>query len=426
MITKTDKINCYIEGIRMPIQNWSLIINRNELSNGTLRIPLSKLIVAKAFASALIHITYLEGTQEKLLYEGLCSDIVIHDGANILELTIVSKFSIFNFNTTLDYMSPKKYGFAKLDEGIKIWLGNEDVTSVSSSDFGSTSNLSDRYFFTADDVADISPEDPESNKLFYIMNRFPFAERFAFAFWEDIAYPNFLLTRSYVDRLNLLNKNTGIVRKTKAEQVGEQALLQTTDFIITLDPKRTALDYRNDRLIVSKAGCLATDDGTVSGTPLVQSGDFVNFRDLAANDSRAQYIDFRGASPRDEQWCTSATGKAFLEAAQRIYNQFSVKLIVGDISKANSAGTGFIGTGWGPHRDHARGTAADLYIPGASNSTTSDFDFNRCIAVLKIFFSVGANWIAFQYPSRQADLSRLSGGIIKNISGHQSHLHVQM
>lgn len=200
---------------------------------------------------------------------------------------------------------------------------------------------------------------------------------------------------------------------------------------ISLDPERTGLEERYFRtaLEVSKRGCTATDEDVVppssSGVTITQSGSFANFRDICSNDPRSKYIDFRGASPRLEQFCTPETGNALLTAAEKIYNEFKTNLIVGDISKANAAGTGFIGTGWSTHKDHKVGQAADLYIPGATNSTTSDYDYKKAIRCLQLFFQSGVKWVGFQDFKRQADLSKLSGGTIKDIPGHQDHFHVQ-
>lgn len=429
----SDKLNCYIEGIRIPITNVQLTFARNVLAGGQLTIPLGESFDMRNFAAALVQITYIVNQKERLLYEGLTTEVVMDEAQSAMQLQISSRFSPLNNNSTGDYMSPKKYGLQKLEEGVTIFLGNEESVSVSSSEFGTDSNLSDRYFFNvSEDLAELDPKSNEANKLYYIINRMPFAERFAYSCFEAMAYQNFALSQSYIERFNLLNKvGENSIRQKTSIKVSEQAFIETVGLEIALDPLRTGLEekYFKDAIDVSKRGCTAVDDGVVppsdSGTSIAQSGTFGNFRDLIANDSRQQYIDFRGASPQLEQFCTPETAKAMLAAAEKIYTEFKSKLIVGDISKANPAGTDFIGTGWSVHKDHKTGTAADLYIPGATNSTTSDYDYKKSIRCLQIFFECGVRWIGWQDAKRQSELSKLSGGTIKDIPGHQNHFHCQ-
>lgn len=431
----TDKLNCYIEGIRIPITNTQINFARNVLAGGQLTIPLGESFDMRNFAAALLQITYVYNQKEHLFYEGFVTEVIMNEGEASMDLQFSSRFASLNNNTTGDYMSPKKYGLQKLEEGVTIYLGNEESVSVSSSEFGADSNLSDRYFFNvSEDLPTIDPKSNEANKLYYIINRMPFAERFAYVAFEAIAYQNFALTKAYIERLNLLDKvSTGSVRQKVSITTSEQAFIDTVGLEIALDPLRTGLEekYFKDAIDVSTRGCSAVDEpGTGLPSPggatsIAQSGTFGNFRDLIANDPRQQYIDFRGASPRLEQYCTPETAKALLTAAEKIFGEFKSKLIVGDLSKANAAGTDFIRAGWGPHSDHQVGTAGDLYIPGATNSTTPDYDFKKSIRCLQIFFQSGARWIAFLDSKRQADLSRLSGGQIKAISNHENHYHVQ-
>lgn len=430
----SDKLNCYIEGIRIPINNIQLLYARNLVSQATVTIPLGEQFQTRSFAAALVQISYVSEAKEHLLFDGMVTEVIMEESESSMQLQLTSKFSALNNNTTFDYMSPKKYGFQKMDEGIKIYLGNEESASVSSSEFGTDSNLSDRYFFNVldEDLSQIDPKSNEANKLFYIINRFPFAERFAYIYFEAIAYQNFSLSKSYIDRFNLLAKvGSNSKRKEISKEVTDQAFIDTVGLEISLDPERTGLEERYFRtaLEVSKRGCTATDDDVVplssSGVTITQSGSFANFRDICSNDPRSKYIDFRGASPRLEQFCTPETGNALLTAAEKIYNEFKTNLIVGDLSKSNAAGTGFINAGWGPHADHQVGTAGDLYIPGATNSTTPDYDYKKAIRCMQLFFQSGAKWIAFLDAKRQSDLSKLSGGTIKAISHHENHFHVQ-
>lgn len=429
----SDKLNCYIEGIRIPITNTQITFARNVLVGGQLTIPLAETFSMRNFAAALVQITYVNARKEHLLYEGLVTEVTLDEGQSSMALQISSRFAPLNNNTTGDYMSPKKYGLQNLEEGVSIYLGNEESISVSSSEFGTNSNLSDRYFFNiSEDLPEIDPKSNEANKLYYIINRMPFAERFGYSCFEAMAYQNFALTKAYVDRLNLLDKvSIGSTRQKVSIAASEQAFIDTVGLEIALDPLRTGLEekYFKDAIDVSTRGCSAVEDSSIQpgpgGTPINQSGTFANFRDIAANDPRQQFIDFRGNSPRLEQYCTPESANAMLAAAEKIYAEFKTKLIVGDISKANPAGTGFIGTGWSVHKDHKFGQAADLYIPGATNSTTSDYDFKKSIRCMQIFFQCGASWIAFQDSKKQSELSKLSGGTIKDISGHQDHFHVQ-
>lgn len=427
----SDKINCYIEGIRIPITNIQITFARNVLAGGQLTIPLGESFDMRNFAAALVQITYIVNQKEHLLYEGLTTEVVMDEAQSAMQLYISSRFSPLNNNTTGDYMSPKKYGFQKLEDGVTIYLGNEESVSISSSEFGTDSNLSDRYFFNvSEDLPTIDPKSNEANKLYYIINRMPFAERFAYNIFEAMAYQNFALSQSYIERFNLLNKvGENSIRQKTSIKVSEQAFIETVGLEIALDPLRTGLEekYFKDAIDVSTKGCKAPvgSDGTATGTPIVQTGSFANFRDIVANDSRQQFIDFRGASPRLEQYVTRESAEAILVAAEKIYNEFKTKLIVGDIAKANASGTGFIGGPWGPHKQHGFGVAADLYIPGATNSNAGDYDYKKSIRCMQIFFQGGARLIGFQDHKRQAELSKLSGGPVKDWEGHSSHYHVE-
>lgn len=254
----TFKLNCYLEGIRVPIINFSSSYERNGISFGTITIPISGRIDGQMFANAFVQITVIDNTREKLVYQGLCIDMIVYEAESKVELTLQSLWGIFNFNTTLDYVSPRKYGLLNLEETLTLYVGNEE--KVASPDFGLAEpsyRLSNRYFFVEADkeTSQIEYNDVDANKLEFIITRIPFAERFAFSFFEQMAYGNFILTKAHAERFNLLNKIEAGQRIKKAEITTKEELELTFGVKVDLDQTRSAFAFKN-----LKAGTVVSGD----------------------------------------------------------------------------------------------------------------------------------------------------------------------
>ena len=236
----SDKLNCYIEGIRFPVQRFEVKYDRNVLSEAIIRIPIGEKIYHQLWAQALTQITYLQDNKEKLLYQGLITDMNIVEDESFIILYLSSIFSTFNLNTTLDYIAPRKYGIGHIDSEIKIYIGNEAVIERDNGD-SQNFKLSNRYFFLPESYKEkeIPMNDPQSFKLQYIIDRTPFAEKFAFSFLEQMAYSNFILTKAHVERLNLLAKTEKSLRIKKFEENIDKTL-ETTAYFLELDSNRAA------------------------------------------------------------------------------------------------------------------------------------------------------------------------------------------
>lgn len=247
MDVRSVKINCYIEGIRIPVFNIQIALNRNTLKTAHITIPLGSNIKPIMWANAFVQLTYQEKQKEKLLFDGLCTDLNILEDRGTMDLTLTSKWDVLNFNSTLDYVSPKKYGLQKLDEGLRIWVGSESYTSVANAEFGvgTGSSLSSRYYWLQEEVEDISPTDSESHKIEYILNRVPSAQRIGFALFDDIVYSNFFLSRVYLDRFNLLAKASSS-RTAKDLATINELTRSTTGFAIQRDSSRSGIAYLTD------------------------------------------------------------------------------------------------------------------------------------------------------------------------------------
>lgn len=430
MNIQADKFNCYVEGIRIPLYSAKCVTNRDALSIGEVRLPLARIVDTKAFANALVQITSVVASKEKLFYEGFCTEYTAEEEQNVITLVLESKWGVLNFNTTLDYLSPKKYGLQNLEEGLRVWVGTETAIDLNSSLF-EAGQLSNRYLFLVDETIDeLDPSSTESNKLHYILSRFPFAERIAYSLFEDIAYQNFYLTRAGIERMNLLAK-TKTKRQQLAEAQGEDALTRTIGQEIRIDPKRSGLEgLLEDARHVERTGCKAPPGGedipytgNIQLIPLTATPGFINFDDFYKTDPRAKSVHLRNA--RDQHYCTPGFKDYLFTCAEEIFAKFGSQLLVGALSKSNPAGTDFIRHGWGKHDDHQVGTAADLYIENATNSTIQGYDYKKAIECLNIFIKYGATWIGFQDFKRQSEINKACGGRIKNLDHHHDHFHVQ-
>jgi hypothetical protein len=131
-----------------------------------------------------------------------------------------------------------------MEQGIRIYVGNEAEIASPLLDSEVGYKLSERYVFMDldKDTEDISLDDPESFKLEYIINHIPLAERFAFSFFEDISFKNFLLTRSFVERMNLLNKvSASSNREIEFIASSDFAKQLSSGFKVSFDTKRANL-----------------------------------------------------------------------------------------------------------------------------------------------------------------------------------------
>lgn len=219
MIVRSDQLCCYIEGVKIPILEFESRYSRNRLSDASITIPISGMIIPKMWANAFVQITYIaniDGTrQEKLLFQGICTNLIINEDRNNIKVDANSVWDSLNLNTTLDYTSPRRYGLQRLEDGVVIYVGTEETISP---ELKTGYRLSERYYYLDDalKIDEIELDSGEARKLRFIATRTPFAERYAFSLFEDIGYDNFLLSKSYMDRFNLLAKSK---RTSEKEEV---------------------------------------------------------------------------------------------------------------------------------------------------------------------------------------------------------------
>src|SRR5690606_18887957 len=223
-------------------------------------IPIGTVYHPKQWANALVQITSIQNTKERLLFQGLCYENLISEDKGILTLKVCSLWEIFNLNTTLDYTAPKKYGLQNLDEGVVINVGNETQIGISESDLFSSYTLSERYMHPGDETfLESNRNSSESFKLYNIINRTPMAERFAFSLFDLMVYGNFILSKSYIDRFKLLSKSSG-EREIQSKLLAEVSIGISLQTDISYDLTRTGINYQaylNDAQYVSKNGCIS-------------------------------------------------------------------------------------------------------------------------------------------------------------------------
>jgi len=426
----SDKINCYIEGIKIPVISFKSQYKQNRLGSTSVTIPIGGNIHPRMWASALMQITYLDhdfiGTMiEKLLFEGWASQLNINEDQGIMDVYVESKYSCLNYNTTLDYVAPKRYGLQKLDEGIVIYLGNEDSNQVTI-DTGTLDTgykLSERYMYVSDedvdlDVLDIANTDTE--KLYYIINKIPLAEKYANILFDQMDYSNFALTQAPVDRLNILSKiDPSESQRDEAFDKSAVTTMQLSEGInIKFDIERTALE----QLYIGDLKDPGTEEVTQPGNKLTHSGKAVNFADYSKNNPKGKYVATAYGGDKKQKWCTPQSAEACLNAAETIYNKYQSIVNVGDWSELNSDGSFRRAAG---HKGHENGRKVDITIAGATNSTRSDYNFDKAVFCLKAFFNSGAERIGFQDFKRQSELSSRTGGDIRNWNNHYHHFHVE-
>lgn len=253
MIIFSDKINCYIEGIRIPITSIDVNYFNNAYSRANMNIALGEIIIPQAWANALIIVSYVSNSKEKLFFQGLISEIEIIESESYIRVEAESAWSGLNLNTTFDYVAPKKYGIQDVENDITIYIGNEEIIKSDNGDVGDNYHLSNRYFFLKNDsdITDrkvISQNDSEAYKLQYIGDRTPFAELFGFNILEQMAYKNFLLTEAHSERLNLLNKvSENSIRNTNFKKLLKEVIDETITNL-ELDVGRTGIAYKKAKI----------------------------------------------------------------------------------------------------------------------------------------------------------------------------------
>lgn len=220
MLIREDQLNCYIEGIKVPILELNSHYGRNQLGSATIIIPASGVIIPKMWANAFIQVTCIieqEGTRkEKLLFQGLCVSLNVAEEVKKIQINAISAWDALNLNKTLDYVSPNEYGLKKIQDGIVLYLGTESAIFP---EIQTGYKLSERYYYVdaEEDMADMGFNDPETFKLQYIANKAPFAERYARTLFENFSYENFLLSKSYMERFNLLSKSHRVNAENEIE-----------------------------------------------------------------------------------------------------------------------------------------------------------------------------------------------------------------
>lgn len=428
MDTKGIKINCYLEGIRIPVINYTCKYARNELSSANIVIPISDKIYQTPWANAFIQLTFLDKNSfgsytEKLLFQGLCTSLNVLEEKSLIVINAESLFGSFNLNTTLDYVSPRKYGILSLEEDKVIYVGNEEkVATPPMAKEDLSYRLSARYFFVDQNLDE---EDPlNHNKLQYIINRTPLAEKFAFSFFEQMDYNNFLLTKSYVDRFNLLAKTEKDLRIKSFEKNIDYTLEQSKIVSIELDTTRKgAFKYAEDHNDSDNVRTTNVPSGTPSGAG---SGNVANLQDVAKNDTRRQYISFY--SDRDRQWGDKLTIERILTYGEKMYKAFGKKLYIGDLSGpfVNGKWTALSG-----HKTHNDGASADLDMDGIMNSKDGNYTTENAVKALSILINeVGTRSAS---PSVYFNDDKVGKGVwsqpelkgkVEWCSGHYNHFHV--
>ena len=249
MNISSDKLTCYIEGVYFPIKKLDVIFASNIFSKAKITIPLGSIIYPKMWANALVQVCYIDldnqgKKKEKLMFQGLVFSLSINELGGELEISAESIWSCLNLNTTLDYTAPKRYGIKYLNEDLIIYIGNESKIEVTNDVEVDQYSLSSRYFFLEEQKDDIDLNSPEAFKLQFLIDRNPLAEKFAFSFFEDISYKNFYLTKSYLERFNLLNKVAGKSERFTLLEEAEENTLESSAFFLDLDIKRSGLFFK--------------------------------------------------------------------------------------------------------------------------------------------------------------------------------------
>lgn len=405
MIVKSDKFNCYVEGIRVPLNSFTVLGKRNSVLTLEANVPIASTLVPIMWANAFLQITYLSERKEKLLFNGLCSELNIMEDAGLIGITATSVWDCLNFNTTLDYISPKKYGLQNLDEGLRVWVGTESTTTLSLGELSTESPLSNRFFYLNRDDVEIETldiNDPETNKLEYVLNKTPFAERFAFTLFEDILYQNYTLTRSYIDRFNLLSKT-----KSKAK-IDEYAFMEslTREFItsVPLDPSRFAVRNTGTRI----PGSDVTDIPVPINIPSGLSSKEIDalpedFKQKAISVVRSGEKKFSKLDPRVKLlWF-------------ELYNRFGSRgLYVTDTFRDPGVNYGETGS------RHKSGLSLDINGPGDEGPLLDEV---AAYLARKFGYKVPSNG-SYQYGGQTVGASKPE--LLWRSSGHYDHLHVSV
>src|SRR5690606_40284398 len=79
MDVRSVKYNCYVEGVKIPLINTNISYKRNTLVTAQVTIPIGTVYHPKQWANALVQITSIQNTKERLLFQGLCYENLISD-----------------------------------------------------------------------------------------------------------------------------------------------------------------------------------------------------------------------------------------------------------------------------------------------------------------------------------------------------------
>jgi hypothetical protein len=277
MIVRSDQINCYIEGVKIPIFEFTSNYVRDKLGHASIIVPVGGVIVPKMWANAFIQITCIleenGSRKEKLLFQGLCVNLNVAEEHGKIQIQAVSLWDSLNLNTTLDYVSPNRYGLKNMQEGIVIYVGTEATVTP---EIQTGYKLSERFFYVdqEEDIKTMDYDDPEALKLQFLADRAPFAERYAFSLFEDLSYENFLLSRSYIDRFNLLSKS----KRSSAEEV--KFVSENVIGVVSADFER--INLAKKYMYSGKSG-----SGNTAGT---QDSPSINGSDIKSSGLNALYV----------------------------------------------------------------------------------------------------------------------------------------
>lgn len=430
MTIKSDQLQGYIEGVRIPISSIETQNTRNRLTAAKITIPVGSFVIPKMWANAFIQVTYIQDInntrQEKLFFQGLCKNVVVYEAQNYVEVEADSVWESLNNNTTLDYTSPRRYGLRQLEDGIVMHIGSESGDVVIPELKSNTGyRLSERYYYleTQDVQKELGFNDPEALKLEFIAQKMPFAERYAYSFFEDIGYQNFLLTQCAVDRFNLLAKS-----KTR-QQIDTENLKFIErigyGFVEGRDFNRQNIEFKYRTQFddaEQTSGVVRKEiNGKASGVP-------TNLQDYAANDSRRKYLYFYKS--RDRNWMDQVACERVLDFAEKIYSKFGVPIGVGDCSGPFENGSY---KHLNRHETHNDGASADIVIEGIANSNAKGYTKEKAIQALDILINqVGtrakAPSVYFQdfkvLNQGQFWSNPELKGMVKSVHGHTDHFHI--
>ena len=435
MNIKTDQLQCYLEGIKVPIKSIKTNSTRNKLVSAEIVIPISNLFVDKMWANAFVQVTYIQevnGTRrEKLLFQGLCKSVTIMETESRTEIVAESIWSSLNSNTTLDYTSPKKYGLKNLKEGLFINVGTEGVVMP---EFESEPGyqLSTRYYFL--DVGDNNEEeviknigfnDPEAFKLEFIAQRMPYADRYAKVLFEDLAYDNFLLSKVNIERFNLLSKSNERKKINDEnldwlEQVGYGHISGRMFGMTNLFHLYQGTHNDTDQ---SKGSF----NNTINGNPAKEP---TNLVDYAANDPRKNYLAL--CVSKERLWGDKKTCERILQFGEKIADKLGTQVRINDMCCYDPETKQYYSPKMNNgkyHATHNDGASVDIGITGCTNMYENGYSPEKAFTALNILINeVGTRSqvpsVYFNDPNvyNRKELK----GMVEYRKGHDNHYHVFM